>query len=470
MQEKKGGKLALLLKRLGLSMLSLLLLFAADRLFKWYYYSQTYRYYEAGEVYVEDENTQLLFSPDRHLFWKIKPDIELKITENPEQYDLHTVDSKPGSYFFTVKSNSHGLNSPEIATIKPADTQRVVTIGDSRTMAEGVVFDQLYSRRLEALLNERSSGSPAYQVINGGVSGYSSHQGLVLLERELLAFEPDFVTVLFGVNDQDMDLGVSDRERAEQFDTSLTTIRAQANRSMLYYFLRRQAWLLKGMLFGKTPMQAAPRVVDGEPVRRVSLEEYAENLETIADLGAEHGFTPVFLIVPSTPYAYYPSVFEESQTSYKLDDLADFRRAVALYGQGQFAEAIGLLEAILEKNDYVAVRRLLGQCYQQQQRFAEAHEQFVELSKKVIFRSYADVVRRVAAQRGVPLIDLTPEFTAMTDKMLYVDDMHPNANGQELIATRIVQDWSLIEQGVVPGVVAAPDDPEPSTAATGEDR
>ena len=40
-----------------------------DDLFERHYYSGTYRYYETAEVYWEDENTLLLFSPDRELFW-----------------------------------------------------------------------------------------------------------------------------------------------------------------------------------------------------------------------------------------------------------------------------------------------------------------------------------------------------------------------------------------------------------------
>jgi lysophospholipase L1-like esterase len=444
--------MVLLLKRFGLTALSLLLLFAADRGCKYYYYSQTYRYYEAGEVYVEDENTQLLFSPDRQLFWKIKPSIELKITENPEQYDLKTVDSKPGYYFFTVKSNAQGLNSPQIGTSKPAGTKRVITLGDSRTMAEGVPFESLYGRRLEGLLNEQPSGSLRYQVINGGVSGYSSYQGVELLKRDLMAYEPDVVTVMFGVNDQDSDLGVSDRQRAVQFDSPLTAIRAQANRSMLYYFLRRQVWQLKAGMFGKTPMRATPRMEDGELVRRVSLDEYAANLEEFVSLGAEHGFTPVFLIVPSSPYAYYPSIFDESRKDYALDDLAGLQQASVLYDRGLYEDAVDVLETILDSHDYVAVRRLLGQCYQQLHRYEDAHEQFVTLSARVIFRKYADVVRRVAREQGVPLIDLTTEFTAITDEMLYVDDMHPSEHGQRLIAAKLAENWRMIERGVVMGV------------------
>lgn len=435
-EPRRGG---LLLRRLGLSALSLLLIVATDRILKAHYYSKTYRYYETGEVYVEDENTMLLFSPDRNLFWKIKPNIRLKITEDPEQYDLYTVDSKPGTYFFVVQSNSHGWNSPEVDRAKPAGTKRLVTLGDSRTMAEGVPFESLYSRRLENLLNADESIPEPYQVINAGVSGYSSYQGLTQLKRDLLAYEPDVVTILFGINDQDTDPGLSDRERAPGFNSAFQTLRGWANRSMIYYALNRQALRLKATLYGKTPRVPTPKVVDGVPVRRVSFAEYEENLDEFADLGEQHGFRPIFVIVPTSPYAFYPSLMTENVSDFRPEDLARFGEAIKSYSAGRYAEAVATLEEIEDEHQLSAVHRLLGQCFQQLERYEEAHEQFVTVNRKIIFRRYEDTVRAVAARRGVTLVDLTPEFTSITSEMLYVDDMHPSEYGQGLIAQRIAE-------------------------------
>jgi lysophospholipase L1-like esterase len=37
-------------------------------------------------------------------------------------------------------------------------------------------------------------------------------------------------------------------------------------------------------------------------------------------------------------------------------------------------------------------------------------------------------------------VDLTPEFTALRKEPLYVDDMHPNALGHEIVARRLYED------------------------------
>lgn len=424
----------------GSAALLLALLFGADRAFKYYYYSQTYRYYETAEVYYEDENTLLLFSPHRTLFWVIKPDIRLKIEEDPTEYDAYTIGgSSPGHYAFEVRSNSAGLNSPPVDLAKPEGTVRIVVIGDSRSMAEGVPFEELYSRRLEALLNE-AHPETRYEVINGGVSGYSSHQGRVLLEEKLLAYQPDYVTVLFGINDQDLDQGVSDREKALIYDNSLTTLRGFINRSMLVYFLRRQVDQLRGWIFGKTPVKSIV-YREGYTTRRVSMAEYRENLTAIAELGTAHDFEPIFLIVPTSPYAYYPSLFRKSTTPLRGEEMAMATRAQTAFEAGDNALAVRVLEKLLARNPQTTPgRRMLVVALQKLGRFEEAHEHSVRLNEGIIFSRYQETVGWVAAETKSRLVDLTDDFTELRKGTLYVDDMHPNAAGHEIIARGLAEE------------------------------
>jgi len=415
------------LKRLFAVALIILGVVATDLLLKKYYYSFTYRYYDAGEVYHEDSNTLLLFSPDRYLFWSIKPNIRMKITENPEQYDLRTLGSTRGSYLFTVRTNSAGFNSPEIEVAKPRDTTRIITLGDSRSMAEGIRFERLYSRRLESLLNESSNGT-RYEVLNAGVSGYSSYQGLEQLKRRLLEYDPDYVTVLFGINDQDRFQGITDRDKAALFDSPITTLRGWLNRSMILYFLSRQFLKAKGMLFGKTPM--SPTVYESGPVRsrRVPLEQYDSNLREFVELGEQHGFTPILVIVPTSPYAFYPELFEPDPPEVDLG-------AALAAAAGDYEVAVEILGGILEEHPrFARARYLLAQAYQKLGRYDEAQEEFVAMNRGIVFSRYEDVVREVAADTGARLLDLTRPFSAVTAERMYVDDMHPSEPGHEVIA------------------------------------
>ncbi len=223
----------------------------SERLLKDRYYPRTYRYYQAGEVYWEDSHTLLLFSPDRYLFWRLKPSIRMNLEETPQQYGAYVIGARKAPYAFEVVTDSHGYNSPEFHCARRGSAFRIVTLGDSRTMAEGVPFDDLYARKLEALL--RAPGSSTRR----------------------------------------------SRRCAPGRTAACSSI------------LCRQAWQLRALLFGKTPARTIDHAGAGSRTARVPLDVYARNLERIADLGRRAGFRPVFLILLTSPYAYYPDLFPD---------------------------------------------------------------------------------------------------------------------------------------------------------------
>jgi hypothetical protein len=95
--------------------------------------------------------------------------------------------------------NGQGLRADhEYSVQKPAGLRRIVVLGDSYTMGYEVAEDQCYARVLERDL--RSKGH-AVEVLNGGVSGYSTAEAYLRLTRELFAFQPDLVVVGFYGND-----------------------------------------------------------------------------------------------------------------------------------------------------------------------------------------------------------------------------------------------------------------------------
>lgn len=70
----------------------------------------------------------------------------------------------------------------------------LVCFGDSLTARhEGKNNPRLTEKLISQL--------PAYNVINAGVSGHTTKDALVRIEKDVLVFKPDLVTVLFGSND-----------------------------------------------------------------------------------------------------------------------------------------------------------------------------------------------------------------------------------------------------------------------------
>jgi hypothetical protein len=96
-------------------------------------------------------------------------------------------------------TNSRGFrNTREFTNPKPAGVYRVLVLGDSHTQGYEVRQDFTYSAVLERYLGR--SGKRA-EVINAGVSGFSTAEELVFLENEGVRYTPDAVVLGFSAND-----------------------------------------------------------------------------------------------------------------------------------------------------------------------------------------------------------------------------------------------------------------------------
>jgi hypothetical protein len=97
-----------------------------------------------------------------------------------------------------IKINSDGLRDFEHTFAKPADTIRVAVLGDSFAEALQVPIEQtfwcLMQRRLQASLSSRGKN---VEVINFGVSGFSTARELIMLRHRVWQYNPDVVLLLF---------------------------------------------------------------------------------------------------------------------------------------------------------------------------------------------------------------------------------------------------------------------------------
>ena len=81
---------------------------------------------------------------------------------------------------------------------KPPGTLRILVLGDSFTMGYEVAQEDPYPAVLERELKRRGH---AAEVINSGVSGFSTAEELVFLEQEGFKYHPDLVLLGYFIND-----------------------------------------------------------------------------------------------------------------------------------------------------------------------------------------------------------------------------------------------------------------------------
>jgi len=113
----------------------------------------------------------------------------------PNAVFWHT--SVDGSWKFTT-NNKGFRNYVDYDYAKPANVVRIISLGDSHTQGYEVRQDYTYSAVAERYLER--SGYDA-QVLNSGVSGFSTAEALVFLENEGVRYDPDVVMLGFYRND-----------------------------------------------------------------------------------------------------------------------------------------------------------------------------------------------------------------------------------------------------------------------------
>lgn len=103
--------------------------------------------------------------------------------------------------------NSAGFRHPDVARDKPAGGWRAFALGDSQTFGAGVEAEDAWPSQAEALLQKRMP-SASIELINAGISGYTSLQVLRLVDSVLLDWHPDALIIDCRTRDSLRDEGL----------------------------------------------------------------------------------------------------------------------------------------------------------------------------------------------------------------------------------------------------------------------
>ena len=100
-----------------------------------------------------------------------------------------------------IALNDEGFRSAPFAAEKTPGVLRIASIGDSWTFGMNVDQHEMYPARVEALLAQQGQKA---EVMNFGILGYTSFQGLQLLKTRVMDLRPDVLVIGFGMNDSDV--------------------------------------------------------------------------------------------------------------------------------------------------------------------------------------------------------------------------------------------------------------------------
>jgi len=274
-----------------------------------------------------------IFEGDPLLLWRLKPNLDHVYWD-----------------FTSVSTNAQSIRADYPIGRKPAGTFRIVCLGDSVTFGYRVppVWPekpkdynpewQPYPMLLETELR-KANPNRSIEVFPMAVPGYTSHQGLAWLRRDIGYLQPDMVIATFGWNDASL----SDAPDRELIDTrwSSVTGRWLIDHSQAIAHVTR--WM-------RSRKEVKPVV--RTPVPRVSQKEYVDNFNAIVRVAKDHGAAVIVIGAPyrdsvtnpaeaqlMTQYrAWLKSEMAKNQTPYL--EILELTEAAGSVNQGFFGELI----------------------------------------------------------------------------------------------------------------------------------
>ncbi|MFC2173014.1 SGNH/GDSL hydrolase family protein [Acidobacteriota bacterium] len=363
---------------------------------------------------------------------------------------------KPGfdGDFYAVhgRTNRFGMRGEETSKAKPEGTVRVLCLGDSRTFGYAVGQEACYAAHLSCILKERYPGA-TIEVLNAGVHGYTSYQGLRYFELQGLGFEPDIVTVAFEFNDRRLVPVPEEADGSSWFSSASHTLRWRYRLSNSYALLSLSMLLRKAL--GSESWQERVLALPSQRLMdlscRVGEDGYRKNLIRIVNLCRERGIRPIFMTMADEPAVEHA-----------------YEKGMTLIKERRFEEAIEVFSHVhgqvtVPGGDEVIVPWFIyeiGLIHEAQGRTEEAQVDFRKSASIAAYpsamggytirpsRFYADVMEEVAGELDVPCVDLCrfsfdhPEF--------YRDICHFTEAGHRAIAEKIascIDEQGMLQQG-----------------------
>lgn len=291
-----------------------------------------------------------------------------------------------------VRTNQLGFRGPEINAERPSGTHRVVILGDSVTfgfrMPEEEIFPSLMAQQLDATTGRSPTGAsptsgsaePSWEILNFGVEGYNTQAELQVLRTKGLRVDPQTVVLVVNLNDYDETPGVGPRG-VLTLNRGETVSPWSPMHVSEFYLLLRWLWRTGGSVWFGAPAPA-PSAGNAPPE-----------------------FKPLDLYISALRKEYW-----RQPTDDRMDEMLTSLRELAGITD---AHGIRLLVVILPDGDQIGP--------------AEP-----DMSPQTRLAAFCQ-------QENLECLDLHPIFATSPAPNLFMDIMHPNAAGHQLISAAIVE-------------------------------
>ena len=350
------------------------------------------------------------YTPD--LGWEHRPHFKGMVAGELQRHD-------PTQYL--REFDAQGFFTVDTAQIHDTTHKRILAVGDSNTFGWGVPTGSAFPEVLDNL-------RPDADVINLGVSGYTSFQGYTALLKHFDQVRPDVVIASFSFNDRRVVPSEAATDSHDKFEREALLHRLDF-REKIYLYRGLQRLLTKLRLI-KSSGDGSMTVDARTAPTRVSPDQYRTNLERIARFCQERQVPLVFIALQDNPAhsehlrtgithlnnGRYEQAETELRIAMNLDnwfsDLARKYLAVVLEHRGATAEATLTASLTLPSWKLTHGGRPLR-----------------------LDSEYNDIMRAVAREYGAVVVEAGQILAK--DASLYLDLCHPDERGHHIVATMV---------------------------------
>ena len=230
---------------------------------------------------VANPQQSAIFEGDPLLGWRLKPNLDRAVWD-----------------FTVLSTNAQSFRANYPTGSKPTGAFRIVCLGDSVTFGYRVPpvwpdkpneynpdwqpFPMLLEKELA-----KANPNRRFEVFPMAVPGYTTHQGLAWLRRDIELLQPDMVIASFGWNDASM----SDIPDRESIDMGLIAVGSRWLTDYSQAFAHATRWFRARN--GPAPGERKPVLVP-----RVAQMEYVDNFISIVKVAREHGQSVIIIGAP----------------------------------------------------------------------------------------------------------------------------------------------------------------------------
>ena len=317
--------------------------------------------------------------------------------------------------------DEQGYFAVDSAQIGATPHTRILAIGDSNTFGWGVPTRSAYPEVLDDLRADAD-------VINLGVSGYSSLQGYASLIKHFDRVRPDVVIASFSFNDRRVVPSDAAADSHEKFEREAQMHRLDF-REKIYLYRGLQRLLVKLHLL-KSSGDGSMTVDARTAPTRVSPDQYRQNLERIARFCEERHVPLVFVAFQDNPAHSEHLRAGIAHLNAGRQDQAEAELRIAVNMENWFSDlARKYLALVLEQRGATEEATITASLTLPAWKLTHGGRP-LRLDSE-----YNDIARAVARRHGAILVEAGQVLAQ--DASLYLDLAHPDERGHRIVATLV---------------------------------